>query len=292
MPTWSGWGTTGNYIEEAIQRRQAELRAEEAAQEAARRQQTVIDSIYAQRPEPQQFVPDNETTRYQQYETLWNPASVDTGTPPLSSSGPPPDTVSSQHRGRPAPVYIAPTNPVQDLKRRTAIKYQLTPEATVDLYNTPTQVSYAPGDPRPNTEGLLGTYRGQPAPIGGGATSGEMWVWGPSAYNNPEQTMMHEFAHKRYYENGLIPRKDWEWTARDAMTPGALPTYEALYGPRQEWNSPHEAYSYQAQAPWEMSPDMRERYYPGIWQQDISAPPPPPRPQYFETDFSMFRAGG
>lgn len=236
-------------------------RIREEGEREARNHQSVIDSIYAQRgredTSPLVEVPPVHRRSFEQQPAMYSQ------TPPIEYSGPSSDTVVLTSTLPPLP-YVVPFNPAQDLKRKTAIGFRMTPEATEDLYNTPATVDYSFINRSPET---LGQYRSTTSLLGG-RRDGELFVYGGPDNFSPEAIMQHEYTHKRYYEGGPFRRYDWEWTGQPQMVPRGTIRYESNIGPVGEWASPAEAYAYNSEAPWEMTQEQRDRYYPGMWREN------------------------
>lgn len=223
LPNWSGWGGLNRVLEH-----------EQYAMQERRP------------PPPAYMIP---------------PSRPDTGVPPIGASMPmqptvnfqqkfedgssfmPADIQPVQFRHTYSPPIMVPANPAQDLKRRTAVEYNLTPEAQRDLYNTPSRVYYTQ-EPY-HEDDRFGDYT-HPSPERNIAIN----AWGLSG-GQEVPTMMHEFAHKRYFEGDPNVRADWDTSG---------------FGDRPI--GPVEAYAYQAEVPLELTPEQRERFYPGMWRQE------------------------
>lgn len=251
MPAY-GWDAVVNAIRAEEYRRAAEVR--QANEEAAQRQDVIFES---RRPEYARSVP------------------VDTGPAPISATQPTQQTVSTQEPQKPIPPLppFNPWNPAYDVKRRTAIQYGMTPEATRELYNTPTRVYYTNEPPgRPEIGPYYGYYT---YPEARNDDPVAIDVWRPTPGNGRtgggrENTMMHEFAHQRHFEMDPWAKTNWALWGVPGITQGAQERFDAGYGGEDlsRWQGQTERYAYQAEAPWEMTPEFRNRYYPNLWEED------------------------
>lgn len=186
----------------------------------------------------------------------------------------------------PLPVTMPAVTPVGELKNRTALSHQYTPEAARELYNTPTWVRYGEGytDTQPTSwrEGLQGSD-GVWGFYGGAASRYEDGSMRPNAYeiainSNPnEEVLSHEFAHK-WYDQRLTPQDRLMWSESKSLD--ANPYAQERAGQRLDGERPidyyNELYAHNAErGPFYIKPEVRAESYPGLYQENIRTANPP-----------------
>lgn len=189
------------------------------------------------------------------------------------------------------PIHPNANDPVYEIKRRAASSRPMTSEAALDMQRKPAFVSFSSEDPFAYRGGAAGMYFPEGSEMPEGQPEQQIQVWANPAWlsSNAEDTMAHEFAHKRYYEDlSPVTRVIYEKRApqiwgrsEHAYEPG---TYRYLQGQydsfRGEGVPPNEVYAEaveitpEGRVPAHDLPyDVRERYYPGFF-----TPKPEPSP--------------
>jgi hypothetical protein len=192
----------------------------------------------------------------------------------------------------PKPLTMPAVTPVGELKNRVALTNQYTPEAARELYETPTWVRFGhlntdtqPSSWRENlrgSDGVAGFYRSGGLPgelfedgsVGPGRTT-EIAINGQNFDQPSEGTLAHEFAHK-WYDKKLDPYGKEAWQQGDNANWHAK--READY--RADGDRPisyyNELYAHNAErGPFFIRPEVRDMYYPGLYQDNITAPNDP-----------------
>lgn len=214
----------------------------------------------------------------------------------------------------PRPNVLPEVTPVASLKNRVAREHQYSDKARNMLYNTPTHVRFAPyGDWLDESHVDTGTepnwqYRTKPAGVAWrGRSTGEMggefrnplaaqadsaisslmagervppyqiYVSGDEQRLPAEEVLAHEFAHKWFNQKFPTWQKaEWALTG---------PAYASEYGleradarmPRFSPTYSSELYAHTAEhGPYEIDPAVRDRFYGGMYRDDLGQPPPSP----------------
>jgi hypothetical protein len=265
MGGFSGWGGLSRILEDAKQREQVEERSRRNESRLSPRERALQGP--SQRIERPSFAqPRNDMARIEE------PQQIDRS--PAQVSAPPSWQESSRQRNEPRrynttqtdnppplPYTMPAVTPVGDLKNRTAIYNQYTPEAARELYNTPVRakIGYTPGDP------WLGGY-----------ASGNISTTIQPDQEESQGTLAHEFAHK-WHEQRLSPelKSSWANTAEDVVN-----WYASDLNSSHPHGNENELYAYNAQrGPSYMNPQVRDFYYPGLYRDEIR-PPNPPVPEW------------
>lgn len=178
----------------------------------------------------------------------------------------------------PSPPITSSATPIGNLKNQVAFSNQYSDEAARELHNTPTWGRYGslwsdsvPMGRNPRLTGFFG--------VGGAYTPGEgnihLNALGTKNTLDNQDTLAHEFAH-RWRDKRMEPavKQEWEEKAADLASPYARFMMKVHHQP-----GPSELYAYQAErGPHSIDPDIRDRYYQGMYQDDLGEPPPPGLP--------------
>lgn len=164
----------------------------------------------------------------------------------------------------PLPPTLPVTNPVADLKNKTALSNQYTPDAQRRLNQQPTTVNYGLGNRNPyGALGLYTTYEDDP--------KGQILIENIPGEN--QRTLAHEFAHA--WENNYMPpvqHQAWQTLAPQIATDYAKERVTRDY---KEPANEREMYATATeQGPWSIPPSLRNDYY-DMYRQDIKVPQPP-----------------
>lgn len=157
------------------------------------------------------------------------------------------------------PPFVPNVSPVYQSKNEAARSNFYTPEASADLYNTPTRISYSARSPYADVEGyesVLGTYGG-----------GRITAWDKPQRNSLNDTLNHEYLHKYYAVNNPQDLNDlWQQTHEQFETPGltewlnADPTYADRVA--DPFILGTETYAYTGEHPLNIRQGVREAFYP------------------------------
>jgi len=179
----------------------------------------------------------------------------------------------------PLPPTLPASNPVADLKNRTALSNQYTPEAQRQLNQTPTTL-----DTRINAhdDGTLGYYHLSPpwpyyvaypeALLKPDPSIGTITVNNVDPQQNVE-TLAHEFAHA-YEDKYMSPQTRYAW---QLQAPYVASDYakERVSTSYENPNDEVELYATATEkGPASIPPDLRNWYY-GMYRKDIDQPPAP-----------------